>query len=202
MEQRTGMSFVSGLCKESLYTELIWKVDNTHKTSRSTLCQTWSWASVEGADITSVYNFLMYSKNSIFHILVEPVDDSCGVNTPHQQGGLHVRGPLLHVTLERNKYGDFRTDSSRRQEFGYNSDIPLPDTVEVICLLIVEWDEDYDAEDYQPDLVPPEYAGLIFVPRLGEASMYERVGVWSDTSHTGLGPVEVTPADWQPLRLV
>lgn len=49
MEQSTSVHFVSGLCKEFLYSELLWKVGNPRETSRSTLCQTWSWASVKGA---------------------------------------------------------------------------------------------------------------------------------------------------------
>ncbi|KAL8889352.1 MAG: hypothetical protein Q9192_006032, partial [Flavoplaca navasiana] len=55
IEQKTGLHFVFGLCKEFLCSELLWEVENANETVRSTLGPTWSWASVEKAQLRSVY---------------------------------------------------------------------------------------------------------------------------------------------------
>lgn len=112
IEHKAGMHFVSGLCKEFLFGELLWRVSNGDGTSRSTLSPTWSWASVKGAKLTSLYRSSMYSKTSTFHTWLEAIDDSFGMNASPQQNGLYLRGPLLPATLERNKYGHFQEQST------------------------------------------------------------------------------------------
>ncbi|KAL8650674.1 MAG: hypothetical protein Q9210_003686 [Variospora velana] len=199
IQQKTRMHFVSGLCKEFLCSELLWNVGNAGETSRSTLSQTWSWASVKGAKLTSIYDPLMYSNASNFHIRAELFENPPDLNARPQPGGLHIYGPLLRATLELDKYGRFTTNSSRLPKYGYVPDILLPDGIEVFCLLIAEWDT---KQEYDMGKGPPCCAGLILVPKEGEAFKYERVGVWYHESLTGLRDVRVLPSDWKSFRLI
>ncbi|KAL8918717.1 MAG: hypothetical protein Q9208_007188 [Pyrenodesmia sp. 3 TL-2023] len=208
MEHKTSMRFLSGLCRDFIYSELLWKVGNASETSRSTLCQTWSWASVNGARLTSVYDYEMYSSTSNILIWVEPVDELAselpGLGVSNRRGGLHIHGPLLRATLERNQHGDFTTNSTRLPTYGYHPDIPLDEWTQVFCLVVVEWDS-FLRDDLS--MAPPCYAGLILVPTRSKASVYERVdyervGVWSCESPIGSDWVKVESADWQSFQLV
>lgn len=128
------------------------------------------------------------------------------MNPSSRQNGLHLRGPLLHATLERDRYGAFRTKNSRLQLYGYKPDIPLPVTIDVVCLVILRWDKGYEGKMGLGKLLPG-CAGLMLVPSVSEAFTYERVGVWYPERYTGEvkvipGDIKVTPADFQSFRLV
>lgn len=88
--------------------------------------------------------------------------------------------------------------NSRLPKHGYEPDIPLPATINVVCLVIVGWEKKYTGE-IDPD---KGYAGLMLAPNVCDASTYERVGVWSHECYTGLDDIKVTPVDMQSFRLV
>lgn len=118
----------------------------------------------------------MYSDGSNFHIRWRYLSIRPDLN------GLHLYGPLLRATLELDKYGRFTTYSSRLSEYDHASDIPLLDGIGVFCLLIAEWDT---KQGFDLGTGPPCWGGLILVPKEGEASTYERVGVWLPYGATG-----------------
>lgn len=208
LEQRSSLHFKFGLCKEFLPSELLWAVDNPNQSRRSTLSPTWSWASVEGATVKRAYSYKYHSKRSIFHTWVESIDDTFAMSPNPASYGLHLSGPLLHTTLTRNQSGHFRTTHDRLQEYGYKPDFPLPDTIDVVCLVIVEVER--DREWYlgiDPGGVAPAYIGLMLVPDPREASMYKRVGVWSQEQQghpwgTEKHRLAITPADIRSIRLI
>ncbi|KAI4181925.1 MAG: hypothetical protein LQ346_006674 [Caloplaca aetnensis] len=199
MEQSTSLHFVSGLCKEFLYSELLWEVRNASETSRSTLSQTWSWASVKGAKgFSSIYDSVMYSKASNFHIRVEAFDDPSDLYAHRHLNGLHIRGPLLRATLERDEHGRFVTHSDRLPKYGYEADIPLEEKIEVFCLVIVEW----RPRSEEDPIGTPHYAGLILMPSVDKVSAYERVGVWNHQTYMGPSNLVLKPGDWDSIQLV
>ncbi|KAI4239069.1 MAG: hypothetical protein LQ349_000646 [Xanthoria aureola] len=196
IQERSGLQFVSGLCKNFFLRELLWKVENNFVTSRSTLGPTWSWASVKGAKIKGFHQPSITSKTHTIHTRLESIDDLFSMNEGHQLKDIHLRGPLLHGTLKRDEYGFFVTDDYRLQNFNYDLDIPLPDTVEIVCLVLAESNRDAEAIISAPD------AGLILVPDSYESSTYQRVGMWSHPSFKRPGGILAEPADWQSIRLV
>ena len=198
IQERSGMQFVCGLCKDFFLCELLWKVNNGDVTSRSTLSPTWSWASVKGAQLTSLYDPSKYSKTPTFHTWLESIDDPFSMNKSHQPKGVHLGGPLLYGTLKRDKNGDFITKDGRLPSSVYAPDIPLPDTIDVVCLVVVE--------AYKPDDYALDHVGLILVPTSCETSTYQRVGVWrhrrTEMGYEELGDDLVKSAEWQSIRLV
>ena len=198
IQERSGMHFVSGLCKNFFLRELLWKVLSHRWTSRSTLSPTWSWASVEGAQLTSPYHRCTDLKTHTFHTWLESIDDPFSMNKGHQLKDIRLHGPLLHGTLKRDKRGAPVIEDCRHRSFDCNPDIPLPDTIDVVCLVLVEacW----------PDGHALDHHGLILVPTSCETSTYQRVGVWRHRriikGYKGLGDKLVKSADWQSIRLV
>ncbi|KAL9038479.1 MAG: hypothetical protein Q9180_003110 [Flavoplaca navasiana] len=199
LEQRTGLHFLFGLCKEFLCSELLWQVQSANETSRSTLGPTWSWASVEKANLKSVYRFIDHSTTSTFHTWVDFIDGLKSTKPSPHWNALHLRGPLLHASLKRDKYGCLKVDNDRLPKYGYNLDIPLPDTVDVVFLAVVEWTVDYESDPYNER---PGQAGLVLVPSLHGDSMYERVGVWNEATYTELSDLKITQKDIQSFWLV
>ena len=202
IQERSGMHFVSGLCKDFFLGELLWQVQNDYATSRSTLSPTWSWASVKGAELTSLYEPSMYFKTHTFHAWLECIEDPFSMNRGHQLRGIHLRGPLLHGTLKRDKHGRFVTKDRRLPKFDHAPDISLPDTIDVVFLVLVELNEDAEVEAYEPDDYALHSAGLILVPTSCETSTYQRVGVWSHSTNERQGDKLVKSTDWQSIRLV
>ena len=206
IEQKTGLHFVFGLCKEFLCSELLWQVDNANATVRSTLGPTWSWASVEKAELTSPYRdpySLIRSKRrtSTFHTWNDSVGDSKGRDPSLNPNYLHLRGPLLHTTLKRDNDGYFNTNDNLLPKCGYKPDIDLPDTVDVVCLVVVTWVIKYK---YRPSYDKGQ-VGLMLVPSSREDSTYERVGVWAvraDDVDGHESEINIAEKDIQPFRLV
>ncbi|KAL8901265.1 MAG: hypothetical protein Q9207_005284 [Kuettlingeria erythrocarpa] len=200
IEQSTSLHFVSGLCKEFLYSELLWGVGNSSETSRSTLSQTWSWASVKGAKgFSSIYDSVMYSSASNFHISVEAFDDPSDLYSQRRQlSALHIRGPLIRATLERDEHGQFTNRSERLPKYGYEPDVPLETSTEVFCLVIVDWHRRSDDE-----LVDSRHcAGIILRQSVDKVSAYERVGVWSHYKYIGPRNLVLKAEDWHSIQLV
>ncbi|KAI4274739.1 MAG: hypothetical protein LQ337_003710 [Flavoplaca oasis] len=193
IEQKTGLHFVFGLCKEFLCSELLWKVENANVTARSTLSPTWSWASVEKAELSSAYHHLgQYKRHSIdatFHTWTDPVGDSKGRDPKLNSNCLRLRGPLLRTTLKRYDFF-FNTNNDRLPDYGYTPDIHLPDTVDVVCLVVVE------------RAIPNQWTGLMLVPSPHEGSTFERVGVWTKDLYTDVGELKITHKDIQSFRLI
>ena len=202
IQERGGLQFVSGLCKDFFLRELLWQVQNDYATSRSTLSPTWSWASVKGAKLTSLYGPWTYAKTHTFHTRLESIDDPFSMNKGHQPKGVHLRGPLLHGTLKRNQFGCFVTKDSLLPSCAYAPDIPLPDTIDVVCLILVAINGVTEVEAYGPHYFSPPYAGLILVPSSCETSTYQRVGVWNLCSPEIPSDRFLVSADWQSIRLV
>ncbi|KAL8771546.1 MAG: hypothetical protein Q9209_002988 [Squamulea sp. 1 TL-2023] len=201
LEHRTNLHFKFGLCIEFLTSELLWAVKIPDQTSRSTLSPTWSWASVERASLKSANSYKDFSKRSIFHTRIKSNDKTFGMDTNQRSHDLHLSGPLLHTTLRRNKYGHFfRATHGQLPEYGYEPDIPLPDTIDIVCLVIVEWDEDYKGIDLGKDA--PGFAGLMLIHDPHEASVYQRVGIWSHERYIEEQRLAITPADVHSIRLV
>lgn len=195
IQQRSGMQFVSGLCKDFFLRELLWKVNNGDGTSRSTLSPTWSWASVEGARLMSFYHPSRYSKfPPTFHTWLESIDDSFSMNKSHQPKGVHLRGPLLHRKLKRDENGAFLTEDCRLWSSCCHPDIPLPDTIDVVYLVLVD--------AYWPGCHQVDHHGLILVPTSCETSTYQRVGVWRHSTNERQDDKLLKSADWQSIRLV
>ncbi|KAL8879771.1 MAG: hypothetical protein Q9198_002681 [Flavoplaca austrocitrina] len=184
-EQRTGLHFVFGLCMEFLCSELLWQVDKADETTRSTLAPTWSWASVEKARLHYIYDQALEVKHgliSIFHTRTESFDGLKGRDRSFDSNCLHLHGPLLRTTLERDNYGDFMANNDRLPRDGYSPDIHLPDTVDVVCLVVVTGVTDIywpEGEGNSRAPGPSKFqAGLMLVPSSHNDSTYERVGVW------------------------
>ncbi|KAL8887622.1 MAG: hypothetical protein Q9215_004843 [Flavoplaca cf. flavocitrina] len=199
IEQKTGLHFVFGLCKEFLCSELLWEVRNANETIRSNLGPTWSWASVEKAQLRGGYYFNKDEyKSPTFHTWTESVSDSEGRDLSFDSNSLRLRGPLLHTTLERDNDGELKTKNSHLPKYDYIPDIPLPDTIDVVCLLVVTW-----GVDLKSRLLPVNkyWAGLILVPSPREDSAYERVGAWGHVSSNTIGS-NIMPRDIQSFWLV
>ena len=203
IHERSGLQFVSGLCKNFLLHELLWKVNNDRATSRSTLSPTWSWASVKGAKLKNLCEPWVNSKTHTFHTRLESIDDPFSMNKGLQLKGINLRGPLLHRKLKRDENGAFVTEDCRLRSFRYDPDIPLPDTIDVVCLVLVETYkitvvEAYDKKSHDRSL----YAGLLLAPSSYETSTYQRVGLWSHWSDGMPSDKFLVSADWQSIRLV
>ncbi|KAL8982592.1 MAG: hypothetical protein Q9205_002940 [Flavoplaca limonia] len=180
IEQKTGLHFVFGLCKEFLCSELLWEVENADATVRSTLGPTWSWASVEKAQLRSAYYEGRYETTNSQTWWTGSVSDSKGRDPTLNSKDLHLRGPLSHATLKRDDDGHFMTDNDRLPKYGYRPDIYLPDTVDVVCLFVVTWTVDvpHPPGSYRGQI------GLILVPSPREDSTYERVGLWERDTYS------------------
>ena len=204
IQERSGLQFVSGLCKNFFLRELLWRVQNDCATSRSTLSPTWSWASVEGARLMRFYQAWPLSKfPPTFHTWLESIDDSFSMNKSHQLKGIHLRGPLLHRKLKRDEKGAFVTEDCRLRSFGCHPDIPLPDTIDIVCLVLVETKCVAEVKAYGKERKYTfVYGGLLLMPSSCETSTYQRVGVWSHWSNERQGDKLVKSADWQSIRLV
>ena len=202
IEQGTGLHFVFGLCQEFLCSELLWEVDPTgDQTCRSTLSPTWSWASVEGADLEMAYDYANCSRTSKFHASVGSIHDPPGTASGHKANCLHVCGPLLNAVLTRDSDGDLKISHPRLPEYACIPDLPLSDTVDVVCLVVVEWSHNIDEEGCEYRF--PGFAGLLLVPNPCEDSTFERVGVvrsYAGSMHER--QLDITPKDVQSFWLV
>ncbi|KAL9636395.1 MAG: hypothetical protein Q9204_002276 [Flavoplaca sp. TL-2023a] len=204
IKQKTGLHFVFGLCKEFLGSELLWEVKNANATVRSTLAPTWSWASVEKAELRSAYHhtdqYERHRRFSTFHTWTDSVGDSKGRDPSLNQKCLHLRGPLLHTTLKRGYVGYFNSNDSPLLKCEYKPDIDLPDTVDVACLVVAAWVLDSDEKN---DICRGQ-AGLMLVPCPRDDNTYERVGVWRKRLESC--PIDIFtqegPKDIQSFRLV
>ena len=204
IHERSGLQFMSGLCKDFLLRELLWKVDIGRATSRSTLSPTWSWASVKGAKLTILYHPGVYLETHTFQTRLESIDDPFSMNKGHQLKGIHLRGPLLHGTLKRDKRGLFSVTpkDSRLPSCAYAPDIPLQDTINVVCLVLFAMNGVTEVEAHEPHYYSPPYSGLILVPSSCETSTYQRVGVWSSHYCQSSDDILFKSTDWQSIRLV
>lgn len=207
MRATSGMSFASGLWMDFAHTELLWSVRNPSETTRASMFRTWSWASVEGAELAAFSNGILYSRKSIFHCTIKPPRGAAVPANPDLLGrkGLKIHGPLLHTALERNTHGTLISQDTRLPTYGYKPDVESLDICEVVCLLVIEWDEGRDRPEYNPVEDNPGCAGLLLAPADDEGQalgVYERIGFWSNTGDSGDNGVTLRPADFETFWLV
>lgn len=173
MEQKAGVNFANGLCTDFIYGELLWEISNPDNTSRSTLYPTWSWASVKDARLRNSTSSRVYSKKSTIHTTAKVTDTPLNPMEDYPLNGLFMCGPILHATLKQDQYGHFRTTHDRLPQYGYKPDSPLPNVIDVACLVIAEWGKDYRG-DIDHDKGMPGYAGLIL---LLDSSMESEIAI-------------------------
>ncbi|KAL9637458.1 MAG: hypothetical protein Q9204_001879 [Flavoplaca sp. TL-2023a] len=202
IEQMTGLHFVFGLCYEVLYSELLWEVENANATIRSTLGPTWSWASVEKAQLRSAYLYTSqiegHKQTSIFHTCAESIGDSKDRDPSLKSNRLSLRGPFSHTTLKRDNDGYFDANDNRLPKCRYKPDIHLPATVDVVCLVVVTW---VDISQWNHRCTKGQ-VGLMLVPSSREDSTYERVGVWTKDHDRDESDFNITGKDIQSFSLV
>ena len=192
---KTNLTLMSGLWKEFLPLELLWKVGNPSETTKTSLCQTWSWASVKGAALSTMSSEIII-KTCIFYLsfgsYAEMVDAS---------GAIKASGPLFHTTLQRNSQGAFLCHDNRLLEHTYHLDVtPSSDVVDVTILMIAKWQPDLPKKDLGPTGEWPGYIRLILTPVNVQDSTYERIGIWDH--YVSAEKINIAPEHYQSFRLV
>ncbi|KAL8961176.1 MAG: hypothetical protein Q9183_005348 [Haloplaca sp. 2 TL-2023] len=201
IEQGTGLHFLFGLCQEFLCSELLWEVDKADQTRRSVLSPTWSWASVEGADLEMAYDYTNCARTSKFHTSVGLMHNPTARPSGQKAHCLHLRGPLLNAVLARDSDGDLTISHPRLPGYACIPDLPMSDIVDVVCLVVVEWSHNLDEEgcEYRS----PGFAGLLLVPSPCERSTFERVGaVRSYAGFMHERQLDITPEDVHSFWIV
>ncbi|KAL8950208.1 MAG: hypothetical protein Q9222_003737 [Ikaeria aurantiellina] len=197
---RSRMTLASGMWTENLHLELLWKVENPSGTERTTLCQTWSWASLKGAALSTLSRQIII-KTCVFHLSFNSSVDA--------SGAIRARGPLFHTTLQRSSssaQGAFLCHDNRLPEnTAYHLDVTpsaADDVLDVALLVIAEWQPELEKKDLGPTGEWPGYIGLILAPVEEESSSstYKRIGIWDH--YVSKEKIHIAAEDHRPFQLI
>ncbi|KAL8713517.1 MAG: hypothetical protein Q9220_002379 [cf. Caloplaca sp. 1 TL-2023] len=195
---RTYMTLLSGLWKEFLHLELLWKVNNPSETERTALCQTWSWASLKGAALSTLSNQIIIKTCELYLALNFP---DVGADA---SDAIQARGPLFHTRLQRSSNPDggaFRCHDDRLPKTAafYLDVTPsaAEDVLKVTLLVIAEWQPDLNKKDLGPTGEWPGYIGLILA--CVKDQTYKRLGLWYH--YVSAAKIHIAPDDYHSFRL-
>ena len=182
IEKATGITFASGLLLNFLQVELLWSVQNPEETSRSLLCQSWSWASVRAAHFTPFHTIITPLHPSKLNLSTKLLSDFSDIRDRKDEAELVLRGPLLPGDLHRNFNGDIQSRNSRLSGANFILDCSTLDLEDTVCLIIVQ----YSGSGVRP--CRPRYegldndscaAGLILSRSDHRKSKFLRLGIWT-----------------------
>lgn len=182
----TGYTYLSGLWKEHLLTDLLWfAVEGPGHRLNDT--PTWSWASINGTvalDLLPENSFRDITIKATLTIMMDPLDPTSASEGSSEQNNpaksLELNGPILNVSVARHEENwvlDPNTGGAGAVKFFPDVSEEISDMSELFCLSVLVLEREKDGRwMYRSEEV---IQGLVLESQDSSTDTYKRVGFFT-----------------------
>lgn len=183
----TGYTYLSGLWKEHLLTDLLWfAVEGPGRRLNDT--PTWSWASINGTvalDLVPENSMREITIKATLTIILDPLDPTSASEGSSEQSNpgksLELNGPILNVSRvarhEENWFLDPNTGGSGSVKFFPDVSEEILDNSELFCLSVLVLEREKNG--YWIHSSEEVIQGLVLESQDSSTDTYKRVGFFT-----------------------